>query len=177
MTAHITAATSFSKGGAILMFGGSDSGVSNNSTPLAIFNTFSDSTNSLIKKWYPNAYTPDANSQTPHAGAFYSMVKFLPKLSHVSAVTIVYPKTGQTGTTQEMTANIYFNQSTTAWNASALSITRDDGNRGYYYKQVGKDGVNAIQIGLNYATGSGLSTTKIHPMYAVVEHEETTKKI
>ena len=160
MTGHITAGTTFSSGGAIMGAG---------TTQEMFYLCIKDSTNALIKQWYPHYAT---SSKYPLAGGFYSMVKTLPKLSTVSSITLYYPPV-TTGATEVLDVDIYFNQSTTSWGTTTL--TRADGARTYRYIPIGESGVNFVQLGLRWKTGNALSYA-ITPMYAEIEYEPKTKK-
>jgi len=125
------------------------------------------------RRWVPYMAYYEGNGQFPHAGNFKSMVKLLPKLSHVKSVTLFYPKTNTgSGSTEVLDVDLYFNQSRTSWGTKTL--TRDDGVRGYKFISIGEPNVNSIQLGLTWKTNNGLTAT-ITPSYCEVEYEETKK--
>lgn len=180
MTGHITAEKTFSYAGAILGVNSSEScSTGYNPTPQAYYLGLRDSTATdykyLVRRWHPYSVNLSAGTQYPLAGGFYSIIKMLPKLSFVKAITINFlPESYASSSTEVLDIDIYFNQSSTSWGTTTL--TRADASRGYKYIPIGKSGVNSVQIGLNWKTANSL-TYSINTTFAEIDYNLKTKKI
>ena len=175
LTTEITAGSTFRNSGAILMVGNAVAGgTGENILPEVYYASFLDSTNAKILKWFPHAFVPAGVAQKAATGSYKNIAKALPKLSIVHNITIFYPPIGSAGTTTLMNVDIYFNQSTTAWNASSIAVTQTDAQRSYKSIPVNAHGVNFIQLGVSYPASTNISAIPT-PSYALIEYEPTGK--
>jgi len=156
---------SYSHGGAVAHFGGG-------SLHYPIVVNLVGTSASVIRRWSMFAL---GSAFDPSQSDYFSLVKFLPKLSTVKSVTLRYPTSATTGTTKILDMDIYLNNSSTSWGTTAMN--RTDGTRGYKYVPVGEPNVNAIQLGFKWNNQNDLSPdNQIFPYLAEVEYEPKTKK-
>lgn len=103
-------------------------------------------------------------------------VKQLPFLSNTESIMIFFaPSTGSTGATVVGSIKIYLNGSTTAF--KTYNVTRNDIVKGYCRIPLNKQYVNSIQIGIDYSTYAGSTTSGISndmmPYYALLDYSQT----
>ena len=131
------------------------------------------------QKIYPFDIKTGANgNQTPHQGDVYTGVTYIPITSNARRIRIYNAPTSTGGTTVIATLKIYFNQSTSATmpNGMTKSVTLDDAKRGYIDLSINKPNVHAIQIEVEWATGTPLGDNMYMPSVAIITTEETTTK-
>lgn len=111
-------------------------------------------------QWFPNG---EGSVQSvvlhPGPGNVYTLVTQFPYLSKVNYIRIYHNQTTTSGTTQQGTLSVYFNQSTTP--TKAVPILRSDIAQGYKYINFGlgsKNGVISIQFQFQWSTGVTLSS-------------------
>ena len=126
-----------------------------------------------MKRWFPYAYSIAGVSQVPNAGNVYSLVKPLPKLSHLKSITLFFPPTSS-GSTQILDVSVYLNQSATAW--ATTTMTLNDGARAFKFIPINQHNVNFVQLGLAWKTNITMAQA-ITPMYAELDYEPTGKII
>lgn len=177
-TTAITNSSTFSNAGALVLAGEAQSGsAGDNLTPQAYYLNISDNTPaSKILQWFPHAQNPGGTGQNANAGNYFSVVKALPKLAQTHYLTLFFPPVGSGGATTLLSVNLYVNQSTTAWNGSAIAITANDALRGYKTIPFNVTGVNFVQIGIVYPTSVAISLIPIIS-YAALDYTPTTKII
>lgn len=103
-------------------------------------------------------------------------VRQLPFATNLTDLKVFFaPSTGSTGSTVVGSIKVYLNNSTTAF--KTFNVTRDHIVKGYAEIPLNKQFVYAIQIGIDYSTYAGSTTTGISndmmPYYATLEYSDT----
>lgn len=175
-TSNVATGKTFGSAGAILLMNGTESNTSGyNSAPPAYYVSYTDSDGTAYtSKFYPFSFEVATVSQYPNAGNYFSLVKFLPKLSQVDRFTLFFPKSGSGGSTTVLTMNLYYNQSATA--SKTVLLTQDDLARGYKNIEINKSNINALQVGFVWSTAIALKDT-ITPSHGILEYTTTGKII
>ena len=143
-----------------------------------LYVSYVDGSTNKVSTYLPNS----ASGATTSTGNYFSKVYELPKLSRITGLTVYYPKLSS-GANANMTMSVYTNFSTTAANASDLQVNYQDvptgdGSRGYKYFPLGGEdfeAVNAIQIGIDWATGQTIAAS-VRPSRVEIEYEPTDRK-
>jgi len=145
----------------------------------AVTFSYLDGGTHYVKKIYPFDLTTGTNgTQTPHQGDVYTAVKMMPITSKVNQVRVYNAPTANSGSTVIATVKLYFNQSTSATmpNGMTKTVTLDEAKRGYVDFHINKQYVHAIQLEVEWATGTTIGDDMYMPSYAVISYEDTTTK-
>ena len=129
------------------------------------------------RRLYPfDLTTGDNSDQTPNAGNVYTGVTYIPVTSRVKRVRIYNAPVSSTGSTVIATVKLYFNQSTDATmpNGMTKSITLDEAKRGYVDFNINKPYVHAVQLEIEWATGTPIGDDMYMPSVALISTEDTT---
>lgn len=173
LTGSGTGSGTFDQAGAIACSGALETGDTITSECYYVTVSKTSSTAYFMRKWFPHSYTAENINRYPDAGNVYSLVYPLPRGSTVTSLTLFYPPSTTSDTTDVLDVRLYFNQSTTAW--GPVTLKRSDGFKGYYFMSVGKKNVNFIQFKFTWKTDNVLSES-INPSYAKVIYEPTQRK-
>ena len=137
--------------------------------------SFEDTASDKVRRWYPHGQgTISSVAQTGNQGDVYSLVKYLPGLSKIQDIDLVMMPGGTAGSTTLATVKVYTNQ--TASSPASYTITQDDTLRGFKRLPLNKTNIHAIQMEIEWATGTTLGADDFHPAYASINYEPTTKK-
>jgi hypothetical protein len=137
----------------------------------AVTYSFETGTTPTHQRIYPFDLTTSSNgSQTPHQGDVYTQVVLLP-IGTVARQLRVYnaPITGS-GTEVIATVKLYFNQSATV--GMTKSITKDEARRGYVNFKLNKPYIHAVQIEIEWATGTSIGSDMYLPSTAVLTYDD-----
>lgn len=134
--------------------------------------SFSDTNSTDLKGWYPHGVgTINSVAQKGHIGNTYTLVKFLPRMTHVDSIDLYMLPTSSTGSTVIGTVKIYFNQSSTAW--ASKSITLDQASKGQITIPINKPYVHSVQLEFEYSTTQTLGDDDFAPIAAYVNPKQT----
>ena len=141
--------------------------------------SYTDTSTIFNEKIYPFDLTTGSDaSQTPHQGDVYTEVMYIPVTSIVRRVRIYNAPVSSTGTDVIATVKLYFNQSTdpTMPNGMTKSVTLKEAKRGYIDFNISKSYVHAIQLEIEWATGTPIGDDMYMPSVAIISTEETDVK-
>lgn len=141
----------------------------------AVSFSYLDGSTVYTKKIYPFDLKTGANAdQTPHQGDVYTGVKLMPVTSKVNNIRIYNAPTATSDETVIATIKIYFNQSTTASIPTGMtkSITKKEAKRGYIDFHINKQYIHAVQIEVEWATGTPIGDDMYMPSLAVISYDE-----
>jgi hypothetical protein len=129
----------------------------------------------VTEKIYPfDITTGDNSTQTSHAGNVYTGVQYIPITSKVNRIRIYNAPTANSDSTVIATVKIYFNQSTSATmpNGITKSITKKEASRGYVDFNINKPYIHAVQIEVEWASGTPLGDDMYLPTIAIINTED-----
>lgn len=140
-----------------------------------IYLSYKDGSTVYTKKIYPfDLKTGSNGDQTPRQGDVYTGVKLMPVTSKVNNIRIYNAPTSTSDDTVIATVKIYFNQSTTATMPTGMtkSITKKEAKRGYVDFHINRQYIHAVQIEVEWATGTSIGDDMYMPSVAVVTYDE-----
>ncbi|MDE2022416.1 MAG: hypothetical protein KGI71_05910 [Patescibacteria group bacterium] len=167
--------------GAIIAYGAGTAGTFSNqptSLPAIIFSYATGSTYKTYQWFIHGTGNIASIAQTADLGNAITLVQRLPGLANVNYLRVYCLPQGAGGSTQLGTLSIYKNQSATALNGGAISITQTDVQRGYTYIPMGSKGSGtfALQFGVSWPTNVTLNDATDWLPYAIeVDYDEDTK--
>ena len=160
-----TSWTNGSSEGGILTGFGADASATSLSAMVA---TFEDDNGGQVRRFNPHkAVNISGQSSNALSGGFKSIVKPLPKLSHVTGMTLYFPPQNITNSNRYMTASIFKNRGTAS--IVSKSLTGDDAARGWKYISLNESNTNYIQVGFDYDENREVYPN-IYPEYAEIHY-------
>jgi hypothetical protein len=154
----------------------SDSGYRSNKQGIIL--SYDDSGVETIKIYPFDLKTGANGAQTPHQGDVYTGVVYIPLTSIAKSLRVYNLPTVTSGTDVIATVKIYFNQSTTATMPTGMtkSITQNEAKRGYVDFHIDKPNVHAVQVEVEWASGTPIGDDTYMPSVAIITHEPTKTK-
>jgi len=134
--------------------------------------SFKDTT-PYVYSIYPFDLTTGTDSaQTPHQGDVFTEVQLMPVTAVTRNVRVYNAPITGSGTDVIATVKLYFNQSASV--GMTKTITKDEAKRGYVDFKINKPYVHAVQIEIEWATGTPLGADMYLPSTAIITYDETT---
>jgi hypothetical protein len=162
-----------------VFYGSSDETASNGyrSNKQAVTLAYLNGATHTIVRIYPFDLTTGSNgAQTPNQGDVYTGVQLIPIGSNVRTLRIYNAPITGSGTDVIATVKLYFNQGTTATHPSGMtkSITKNEAKRGYVDFAINSQNVHAVQIEVEWATGTAIGADMYLPSTAILQYEPTS---
>lgn len=119
--------------------------------------------------------TVDSVAAATNTGNAYTLVQLLPLFSKINYIRSVHLPSTDTGTDAIATLKTYYNQTSTA--DGTFTVTKSEGHKGYKYLPIGKEGIYALQIEIEWNSSQNVGSNDYCPMYFEVDYEPTSKLI